>query len=92
MPVTGFDENTDATEEAAIAEAVEKESKIKIAEKVLTELGDKCRELLVLFYSGTMKLKDIAAKMGYTSENSAKNQKYKCLEGAKRKLAEIYQQ
>jgi len=92
IPATGFEENIDTAEENAIAEAVEKESKIKIAEKVLTELGDRCRELLIMFYSGTMKLKDIATKMGYTSENSAKNQKYKCLEGAKKKLAEVYQQ
>jgi hypothetical protein len=29
--------------------------------------------------------------MGYTSENTAKNQKYKCLEGAKNKLKELKQ-
>jgi hypothetical protein len=38
-----------------------------------------------------MKLKDIAAKMGYSSENTAKNQKYKCLEAAKNKLKEMKQ-
>src|ERR1700756_864038 len=34
MPAAGFDENIDTNEEEGIAETVEKENKIKIAEKV----------------------------------------------------------
>ncbi len=67
----------------------EEEARIKLAEKVISELGDRCREVLLLFYNGQLKLKDIAAKMGYSSENTAKNQKYKCLEAAKNKLKEM---
>lgn len=68
---------------------IEEEARIKLAEKVITELGDRCREVLLLFYNGGLKLKDIAAKMGYSSENTAKNQKYKCLEAAKNRLKEM---
>jgi RNA polymerase sigma factor (sigma-70 family) len=68
---------------------IKEEARIKLAEKVITELGDRCRELLLLFYNGQLKLKDIAAKMGYSSENTAKNQKYKCLEAAKNRLKEM---
>ncbi|WP_315821201.1 hypothetical protein [Paraflavitalea speifideaquila] len=57
----------------------------------MLELGERCRELLLLFYNGGLKLKDIAARMGYSSENTAKNQKYKCLEAARNKLKELKQ-
>ena len=59
------------------------ETQAKLAEQVLLKLKDRCRELLSLFYRGRMKLKDIARKMGYNSENTARNQKYKCLEAAR---------
>jgi RNA polymerase sigma factor (sigma-70 family) len=65
---------------------IETENQFKLAEKVISELGDRCKELLILFYFQSEKMKDIAIKMGYTSENTAKNQKYKCLEAAKNKL------
>jgi RNA polymerase sigma factor (sigma-70 family) len=70
---------------------IEKEEQFKLAEKVIEGLGERCKELLVLFYFHSKKLKDIAEKMGYNSENTAKNQKYKCLEAAKNKLKELKQ-
>jgi RNA polymerase sigma factor (sigma-70 family) len=76
-------EVSDLPEEAA---DVEHERSARLAEQVLAELGDRCRELLMYYYNARMKLKDIAVKMGYSSENTAKNQKYKCLETAKKKL------
>jgi RNA polymerase sigma factor (sigma-70 family) len=77
--------------DAGIGEAVEKENGARLAEQALTQLGERCRELLLLFYNRRLKLKEIAGMMGYTSENTAKNQKYKCLEGAKNKLRELKQ-
>jgi DNA-directed RNA polymerase specialized sigma24 family protein len=70
---------------------MEKENGARLAERALMQLGERCRELLVLFYNRRLKLKEIAQIMGYTSENTAKNQKYKCLEGAKNKLKELKQ-
>ena len=78
-------------DEAEFAPAIEAEDQFRLAEKVITELGDRCRELLLLFYYQGKKLKDIATKMGYNSENTAKNQKYKCLEAAKIKLKALQQ-
>ena len=72
--------------ESEFIATIETESQLKLAEKVISELGERCKELLILFYFQSKKLKDIAAKMGYNSENTAKNQKYKCLETAKLKL------
>ncbi|HEX9510674.1 MAG TPA: sigma-70 family RNA polymerase sigma factor [Puia sp.] len=77
--------------EEELSAAVEEENRARLAEKVLHELKERCRELLVLFYEGRLKLKDIAARMGYSSENTAKNQKYKCLENAKNRLKELKQ-
>jgi len=78
-------------QEQALQVLLEREADIQLAEKVLKGLADRCRELLLLFYKGQWALKDIAVKMGYSSENTAKNQKYKCLEGAKNKLKELKQ-
>lgn len=67
------------------------EEHARLAEKALDELGDRCRELLVLFYHAGVTLKNIASRMGYRSENTAKNQKYKCLEAAKLRFKELTQ-
>ncbi len=78
-------------EQPEMAEAIAHENKAKLAEQVLSELKERCRELLLLFYHSGMSLRDIAAKMRYNSENTAKNQKYKCLEWAKIRLRELQQ-
>lgn len=74
-----------------MADVIREESIARLAEKALDELKDRCKELLLIFYHGGWKLKDIATKMGYSSEATAKNQKYKCLEGAKNRLKELKQ-
>ena len=89
--VTDFDTGLNAAEEENLDRLLEEETKIVLAEKVLAELGERCRELLLLFYKTGLALRDIAARMGYSSENTAKNQKYKCLEGAKSRLKELKQ-
>lgn len=78
-------------EEQAFLMDAEKEHQARLAERALNELGERCRELLLLFYHGGLKLKDIAARMGYSAENTAKNQKYKCLEAAKLRLKQLQQ-
>ncbi len=49
---------------------------------ILTELintiGEKCKEILMLFYYEKISMEDIAVKLGYTNADNAKNQKYKC--------------
>ncbi len=91
LPSVNFETGIDRAEENDLEELAAKESQTKLAEKIVSELGDRCKELLLLFYTSNMKLKEIAAKMGYSSENTAKNQKYKCLESAKKNLKESTQ-
>jgi RNA polymerase sigma factor (sigma-70 family) len=91
QPRAAFDTGLTQAEEQALELVREADKQTSLAEKVLLELGERCRELLLLFYHGGRKLKDIAACMGYSSENTAKNQKYKCLEAARNRLKELKQ-
>ena len=45
----------------------------------LATLGDPCSRLLQLFYLEKQSMKKIATLMGYKSTESARNQKYKCI-------------
>jgi RNA polymerase sigma factor (sigma-70 family) len=67
--------------------SVLEEKKYQLAEQAFLELGERCQQLLRLFYQKAMSFKEIANKMEFKSEKIAKNQKYKCLAKAK----DIYQ-
>lgn len=67
--------------------SVLEEKKYQFAERAFLELGERCQQLLQLFYHKAMSFKDIANMMQFKSEKMAKNQKYKCLKKAK----DIYQ-
>ncbi len=81
----------DLVAEAEFIPAIESENQFLLAEKVISELGERCKEILIRFYFHSKSLREIASKMGYNSENTAKNQKYKCLEAAKSKLKMLQQ-
>lgn len=66
-----------------LRDVIEQEQKFKKAETVLSKIGEKCLQLLKLFYLENRSMKEIASKMEMNSEKIAKNQKYKCLERAK---------
>lgn len=63
------------------------EKKYQLAERAFLELGERCQQLLQLFYQKAKSFKEIAIIMQFASEKVAKNQKYKCLAKAK----DIYQ-
>lgn len=63
--------------------SVLEEKKYQLAELAFLELGERCQQLLRLFYQKAMSFKEIAIKMEFKSEKIAKNQKYKCLTKAK---------
>lgn len=67
--------------------SVLEEKKYQRAECAFLELGQRCQQLLQLFYHKALSFKDIANVMNFKSEKIAKNQKYKCLAKAK----DIYQ-
>jgi len=65
---------------------LEENQKNKKAFDALSQLGEKCRELLNLFYYKKLSMSEIASRLGFAGEKVAKNQKYRCIEKAK----EIY--
>lgn len=67
-------------------EFIGREMENKLSEKAFLQLGEKCRQLLLLFYFKKKPLKEIAGELGFSSEKVAKNQKYRCLEKAKENL------
>lgn len=46
-------------------------------------LGEKCRQLLILFYFNKKSFKEIATALAFSDEWVAKNQKYRCMQKAK---------
>lgn len=72
-------------EESEFQQALEREERYKQVESILSQLGEKCFQILKLFYYDGLKMSAIATKVGLKSEKIAKNQKYKCLERAKLK-------
>jgi len=65
------------------------ESLIAAMELVLMRISDRCREMLQRFYFKSESMAAIATAMGFTSVNSAKTQKYKCMEHAIRLASDI---
>lgn len=59
------------------------EKKYKKAEYSFSQLGERCKQLLILFYYKELPFKKIAQLMQFSSEKIAKNEKYKCLSKAR---------
>ena len=60
----------------------EKEQQLKLLDKLLNTISEQCQKLFKLFYFEKLSMKAIADMLQYSSVNSAKTQKYKCLERA----------
>lgn len=67
----------------------EQEKFNKLGEQAILKLGERCQEILRLFYFESWSMQKIAEKFGYNSEKVAKNQKYKCIETARQALLEL---
>ena len=86
---TDWNVNLEESEQDEIASIFQEEEKYKLAETALQTLGEKCLEILKMFYHQGVKMAEIAKKMKLSSAKIAKNQKYKCLERAKKKFVEL---
>ena len=69
-----------------VNEDIENDRPLKKAQDAVMKLGDKCKQLLELFYFKKLSMKEIAKVVGFASEKGAKNQKYRCIEKAKENL------
>ncbi len=59
------------------------ETGFTIATTAFNLLGEKCRQLLMLFYFKKKSFKEIAGILAFSDEKIAKNQKYRCIQKAK---------
>jgi len=76
----------DYYEQAVIEDVYEDEGLNEYQSKLVEnfkKLGDKCREILELFYLQGMKLDEITLKQGYDNKDVAKSQKSRCLKSLK---------
>jgi RNA polymerase sigma factor (sigma-70 family) len=72
-----------------ISDFHEYEEKTRWLNNVLTSIGEKCATMLRLFYYKKMSMDEIAIHMGYKNTDTAKTQKYKCIEQARNLAAGI---
>ncbi|MCR9173488.1 MAG: sigma-70 family RNA polymerase sigma factor [bacterium] len=58
---------------------MEKELKLRRIEVAITKIGQKCQQLLKMFYGGGASMSEIAKKLGMRNDKVAKAQKYRCI-------------
>lgn len=63
----------------------EKEEKLQLLVQLLDQITEKCKAIIQLFYFERLSMKQIAEQLNYSSVNSAKTQKYKCLESVSKR-------
>jgi RNA polymerase sigma factor (sigma-70 family) len=73
---------SEATEDIA-DEVPEAERDLSQARAAFHLLGEKCKDLLILFYFKKKSFREIATELAFSDEKVAKNQKYRCIQKAK---------
>ena len=64
--------------EVALFKLMKQEEKKEIFH-LLNQMGENCRKVLIDFYYKRVRMREIAERMGYSSEQVAKNRKSECL-------------
>lgn len=54
--------------------------------QIMNELGESCKQILLLFYYHNQSMKEIAEKTEYENEQVVRNKKYKCLKKLEEKM------
>ena len=68
-----------------VSQDTESEERNKIVAKCIEQLGETCKKVLMYYYFEEMSMQDIADKLGFENNDTAKTKKYKC----KKKLDEL---
>lgn len=64
------------------------EGRLNLIEKQLNALGEPCRSLLIQFYYHNQSAEKLSLQFEYKNAETAKNQKYKCLERLRKLVLE----
>ncbi len=62
---------------------IDKEEQFVKVESIIKNIGDKCKDILVAFYYKNFSMEKIAKEFGFKTIQSAKVQKFKCMESAR---------
>jgi len=73
-----FEKAQDRVETDTSHHIADREGKAEVM-RLVGELGDTCRKILVLFYYENMSMKEILDATDYENEQVVRNKKYKCL-------------
>jgi RNA polymerase sigma factor (sigma-70 family) len=84
LPTTDIDDLDIESEENDSQEVVTAQEQ-QLAQ-FLSELGERCRDLLVEFYANGLAMKELALKYNYSNAETVTSQKYKCFMQLKRKF------
>lgn len=68
--------------EVTLFSLVQKEEQVKVR-KLISKIGSDCQKVLRLYYYQKFRMKEIAERMNYSSEQVAKNKKSGCLKKLK---------
>lgn len=79
------------TLEDDIPQQEENEKRFGVMDEALNQLGEPCKTLLEDYYIRMQNMQDITDRFGYTNTDTAKNQKYKCLQRLKKLFFTAYQ-
>ncbi|MCS7003852.1 MAG: RNA polymerase sigma factor [Cytophagales bacterium] len=79
------DQTPEITYEQTALDIVLSAEKQSMVQQALSQIGEKCQQLLIYSTFHRLSMKEICAKMGFSTENAAKTQNYKC----KQKLLEV---
>lgn len=80
-------EKTSEREEPGINTAMEAREANAGLMKVMEELGETCKKILVLYYYENQSMKEILTSLNYENEQVVRNKKYKCLKRLEELLA-----
>jgi len=82
---TSMDDADDyLTLEEDVPQQEENERQFGLMSDALDKIGEPCRSLLEDYYLRMQNMQEITDKFGYTNTDTAKNQKYKCLQRLKK--------
>lgn len=63
-----------------ISEQIIRNENLKLVMDLFQKLGEKCKQILTLFYFDELPMKEISEKLEFSSEQVLRNKKYKCLQ------------
>jgi RNA polymerase sigma factor (sigma-70 family) len=82
-----YEKGQEKTEADSHHQLADREGKAEVL-RLVGELGDTCKKILLLFYYENMPMKEILAVTDYDNEQVVRNKKYKCLKQLEQMILE----